>query len=98
MEDQLISKETESIIKDMEILLDKSNITQSLLARWLREVHNTIVLITISFDNDSKLVFTYDIFNIKGDHLAGVNWRGGNKVYELAMEAGLQEALKLIKQ
>lgn len=67
--------------------------TQSLLQRWLREVHNINIYVAFceyviisennwkfSFDNPTKQQY----------------WRGKFNSHEEALEAGLQEALKLI--
>jgi len=69
--------------------------TQSLLQKWLREVHNIHVYVTpesISKENE-----TY-FFHIWGDevrqHFRGVF----GKNYEETLEFGLQEALKLIEK
>ena len=62
--------------------------TQSLLQKWLREVHNTDVY-CIPWIYENKRV--YDFF---------VNYEGESRAYssyEKALEVGLQEALKLIK-
>ena len=68
--------------------------TQSLLQKWLGEVHNIHVYVTpesISKENEAYF------FHIWGDevrqHFRGVF----GKKYEETLEFGLQEALKLIK-
>lgn len=61
--------------------------TQSLLQRWLREVHN-IDVYCIPWVYENKTV--YDFF---------INYKGESRAYssyEEALEVGLQEALKLI--
>jgi hypothetical protein len=61
--------------------------TQSLLQRWLREVHNTEVYVTPWIYKEKNV---YDFF---------INWEGESRAYstyELALETGLYEALKLI--
>lgn len=71
--------------------------TQSLLARWLREVHNMCVevystgygFIWCICDTDSGTDRRFS--NEKGTNDAGA-W----DTYEEAMEAGLQDALKLL--
>lgn len=57
--------------------------TQSLLQKWLREIHNIIVLI----DNGDKPYLTFKHTR------SNINY----KTYEEALESGLYEALKLIK-
>lgn len=62
--------------------------TQSLLQKWLREVHN-IDVYCIPWVYENKRV--YDFF---------INYEGESRAYssyEKALEIGLQEALKLIK-
>ena len=71
---------------------DKYLPTQSLLAKWLREEHNIIVLV--------------DYEGIDGYYYKFYSYKEGNKnydasdknynTYEEAYEIGLQEALKLI--
>ena len=72
--------------------------TQSLLARWLREVHNMCVevystgygFIWCICDTDSGT-------DRRFSNETGSNDSGAWDTYEDAMEAGLQEALRLIK-
>ena len=71
--------------------------TQSLLARWLREVHNMCVevystgygFIWCICDTDSGT-------DRRFSNETGSNDSGAWDTYEGAMEAGLQEALKLL--
>ena len=105
MEDTRITFETAKLSKekgcDLEsctcggypecICYDK-RISQSLLAKWLREEHNIIVLV--------------DYEGIDGYYYKFYSYKEGNKnydasdknynTYEEAYETGLQEALKLI--
>jgi predicted transcriptional regulator len=60
--------------------------TQSLLQKWLREVHNIIITI----DHVTSKGWCYRI------QVKNSNWSNFYKCYELALEDGLQEALKLI--
>lgn len=63
--------------------------TQSLLQRWLREVHNIIVEVQFySYNN-----WNYSIY--LNEPITEVTPKF--KTYEEALEEGLQEALKLIK-
>lgn len=66
--------------------------TQSLLQKWLREVHG-IDLCFGTLDKPNK----YHVEDITKDDkiIGGVNI--GSDTYEKALELGLQEALKLIK-
>ena len=65
--------------------------TQSLLQQWLREEHN-IKLAIIFRENASSGIESWD-WLIKGQEVAYRQY----KTYELALEAGLLEGLKLIK-
>lgn len=75
--------------------------TQSLLQKWLREVHN--IHFHIYHGNNRKwCIDIYDISpSIQEDYCAGLlnqpNEFINYKTYEEALEKGLQEALKLIK-
>lgn len=67
--------------------------TQSLLQKWLREVHNIDVW-AVPFINDKT--YTFVIFKSKLDIMESQGVLEFN-TYEEALEVGLQEALKLIK-
>jgi hypothetical protein len=70
--------------------------SQSLLQKWLREVHNLVVLVTIPFD----IFYAYTIDGINGNsyYTESKQYKGQDFItYEETLEAGLQEALKLIK-
>mgnify|MGYP001275666534 CR=1 FL=1 len=85
--------------------------SQSLLQRWLREVHNIRVLVDFETIDDSTTDYTYkivrDIPEGKGrkkdtwdfyETTYSFNQGGGwYKTYEEALEIGLQESLKQIK-
>ena len=67
--------------------------TQSLLAKWLRDVHNIQVYCNSGTKNG----------NVYRDYIVHINERSINdprdeeyQTYETAMEAGLQSALKMI--
>ena len=120
MEEQLISFETAKLAKekgfDFIYIIDNeltkhSLITQSLLAKWLREVHNCFIDILPHRDGDSKnkqWKSKKDVFwSVEVDYY-GKDFKieltddadftqHFNNTYEEALEAGLQEALKLIK-
>lgn len=76
--------------------------TQSLLQRWLREVHNLFVQAEIEMIVNSITLFTVKVYS---DDISINNEFGickmltitGFKTYEQALEVGLFEALKLIK-
>ena len=67
--------------------------TQSLLQKWLREVHNVSIKID-DFYTYSGVRFDYNICKLgsQEDNPVGIF-----ETYEEALEIGLQEALKLIK-
>ena len=85
---------SEGLPFDKDILMP----TQSVLARWLREVHNMCVevystgygFIWCICDTDSGT-------DRRFSNETGSNDSGAWDTYEEAMEAGLQEALQLIK-
>lgn len=63
--------------------------TQSVLQKWLREKHNIHLIAYKNINIDG-----YDWCYITTDGITNIN---SYKTYEEALEAGLQEALKLIK-
>lgn len=95
MKDVLITLQTLSLIKEGEF---SDNITQSLLQKWLREKHKTIV--TVDFYNngeeweDTRFIVKVSEFKHFSTHDSFV--KDEFKKYEAALEEGLQEALKLI--
>ena len=68
--------------------------TQSLLQRWLREVHDIHIEIIIWDNNTWSAQIVGDSFENNDDEYEA----SGCKTYEEALEIGLQEALKLIKE
>ena len=69
--------------------------TQNLLQKWLREVHNIHIVITLEFSESLKELWYYGLLSIKGNEINELG-DGGYTTYELALEAALQETLKLI--
>ena len=67
--------------------------TQSLLARWLREKHNISVEVFLT-----KNGYRYEMYDTTNCTELVPNRLHTRDTYEEAMEAGLQEALKLIKK
>ena len=67
--------------------------TQSLLQKWLREVHEISIKIDDYYTN-SRVRFDYNVCELgsQEDNPVGIF-----ETYEEALEIGLQEALKLIK-
>ena len=71
--------------------------TQSLLQKWLREVHRVNIGLTFHQSNGSNIFYDYCIHYPYGSQTTVTNWTQNNFVsYEEALEEGLQEALKLI--
>lgn len=102
MEEQLISFETAKLAKEKGCNLENctcggypdcicydKRISQSLLAKWLREKHNIHLIAYKNINIDG-----YDWCYITTDGITNIN---SYKTYEEAYEIGLQEALKLIK-
>jgi hypothetical protein len=74
--------------------------TQSLLQKWLREVHNIDVFINRDgmFKKESYCIFIHDnIKDISRLRPLDNDVFSGYSTYEEALEVGLQEALKLIE-
>lgn len=72
--------------------------TQALAARWLREEHRIVVDVSFippSTDGDDWRYFIGNMGDMVwiGDYVSSDEYYG---TYEQALEAGLQEALKLI--
>ena len=73
--------------------------TQSLLQRWLREEHNILISI---YSNASGYLWNM-MYAIGGTDIGWSEYSGDDEAsgtfttYEKALEAGLQESLKLIK-
>ena len=101
MEEQLISFETAKLAKEKGCNLENctcggypdcicydKRISQSLLAKWLREKHNIHLIAYKNINIDG-----YDWCYITTDGITNIN---SYKTYEEAYEIGLQEALKLI--
>ena len=70
--------------------------TQSLAARWLREVHN-IMIVPFYDDGMEEWYFVIDGVTKKSS-INCIQSASDYDSYEEAFEAGLQEALKLIKK
>ena len=67
--------------------------TQSLLQRWLRDVHKIDIFITKTNNSYSPSVYGKNI----SYHAIGVTLFGKDKSYKEALELGIITALKLIK-
>ena len=101
MEDTRITFETEKLAKEKgcnlenctcggypDCICSDKRISQSLLAKWLREKHNIHLIAYKNINIDG-----YDWCYITTDGITNIN---SYKTYEEAYEVGLQEALKLI--
>ena len=101
MEDTRITFETEKLAKEKgcnlenctcggypDCICSDKRISQSLLAKWLREQHNIHLIAYKNINIDG-----YDWCYITTDGITNIN---SYKTYEEAYEIGLQEALKLI--
>ena len=73
--------------------------TQALAARWLREVHHTNVYACFDYEkfDERKWFFTREHTMVNDDSAVYCSITNYNS-YEEALEAGLREAIKLIKK
>lgn len=76
--------------------------TQSLLQKWLREVHNIIVIPDLGWSEETNFTtfYCFQVYNIKNKKLiqAIIQSEIEYNTYEEALEQGLYEALKLINK
>ena len=73
-----------------------SRTTQSLLAKWLREVHNFHISINVGLPHKAHIMYYSNVIKFGKEHKS--KYRSVfYKTYEEALEIGLQEALKLVK-
>jgi hypothetical protein len=68
-------------------------LTQSLLQKWLREVHNIHISILLNF---SDKFFSYTITDVN-KKIGALSKKDNYKTYEEALEEALEEGLNLIK-
>lgn len=73
------------------------NISQSILQKWLRDVHNMHILMNVGMHDSIKQTFYCNVF-LFGVNLYKGKFRSKTSIYtyEEALEKGLQAALKLI--
>lgn len=74
--------------------------TQSLLQKWLREVHNIHITLFPEDKDDKTKIWISELYTLNYGEDSEVSYlkQGGTKItYEEALEVGLQEALKQIK-
>lgn len=109
MTEELVTLETAKLLKEKGFLQRKYFINvstlhncykyltvppQSVVQRWLRETKDLHIEISYMYEN----YWIYDILTIPNHDLVGLSDRPiiHYKSYEEALEAGIQEALKLI--
>ena len=94
MTEELVTLETAKMLKEKGMFTDIEFPTQSVAQKWLRETKNLHIEISYMYEN----YWTYDILTIPRHDLIGLSDRPiiRYNTYEEALEAGLQEALKLI--
>jgi len=68
--------------------------TQSLLQRWLREIHNIHIIIGVNANDD---YYVSKLYNLKTKYESSIIGKETYYTYEEALELALQEALELIK-
>ena len=69
--------------------------TQSLLQKWLREDHKIVVYITPDYNPIISKIETY--YGVVNNKFGGEEFVSSNNTYEASLEAGLYNALQLIK-
>ena len=94
MTEELVTLETAKSLKEKGMFTDIEFPPQSVAQKWLRETKNLHIEISYMYEN----YWTYDILTIPRHDLIGLSDRPiiHYNTYEEALEAGLQEALKLI--
>ena len=94
MTEELVTLETAKLLKEKGMFTDIEFPTQSIVQKWLRETKNLHIEISYMYGD----YWTYDILTIPNHDLVGLSDRPiiHYKSYEEALEAGIQEALKLI--
>lgn len=94
MTEELVTLETAKLLKEKGMFTDIEFIPQSIAQKWIREIKNLHIEISYMYEN----YWTYDILTIPRHDLIGLSDRPivRYNIYEEALEAGIQEALKLI--
>lgn len=94
MTEELVTLETAKLLKEKGMFTDIEFPSQSVAQKWLRETKNLHIEISYMYEN----YWTYDILTIPRHDLIVLSDRPifRYNTYEEALEAGLQEALKLI--
>lgn len=94
MTEEFVTLETAKLLKEKGMFTDIEFPTQFVAQKWLRETKNLHIEISYMYGN----YWIYDILTIPRHDLIGLSDRPiiRYNTYEEALEAGLQEALKLI--
>lgn len=98
MTEELVTLETAELLKEKGMFTDIQFPSQFIAQKWLRETKNLHISII-----RNACGYSYDICKAdNGTHISEGIFKGPNDggqwdTYEEALEAGIQEALKLIK-
>ena len=94
MTEEFVTLETAKLLKEKGMFTDIEFPTQFVAQKWLRETKNLHIEISYMYGN----YWIYDILTIPRHDLIGLSDRPivRYNTYEEALEAGLQETLKLI--
>ena len=94
MTEEFVTLETAKLLKEKGMFTDIEFPPQSVAQKWLRETKNLHIEIPYMYGN----YWIYNILTIPNHDLVGLSDRPiiHYNTYEEALEAGLQEALKLI--
>jgi hypothetical protein len=94
MTEEFVTLETAKLLKEKGMFTDIEFPTQFVAQKWLRETKNLHIEISYMYGN----YWIYDILTIPNHDLVGLSDRPivRYNTYEEALEAGLQETLKLI--
>ena len=94
MTEELVTLETAKLLKEKGMFTDIEFPPKSVAQKWLRETKNLHIEISYMYGN----YWIYDILTIPNHDLVGLSDRPivRYNTYEEALEAGLQETLKLI--
>ena len=94
MTEEFVTLEIAKLLKEKGMFTDIEFPTQSIVQKWLRETKDLPIGICYSH----KLFWYYEIMSVSNHVLVGLANRPSihYNTYEEALEAGIQEALKLI--
>lgn len=100
IKDTMVSRETLLLIPDdvlqSGILNSGNHITQTILAKWLRDIHSMHVTSMPSYRGDMEVKQHFFELLFRGTVKQMGNKFGYYETYEEALEVGLQQALKLV--